>query len=221
MDLIGEFSKSEKGNCYALTVICMLTGYTFCIPLQSKTASEVVQAYVDNIYCKYGGSRKILSDNGTEFKNKLFSKIATELGVEYKCYSPPYHPQSNGRIEGFHHFLKACMAKHIRGNKEWDEIVPLACAAYNFFPNEHSKESPFFLMFGRDPRIPINEFLTPKIRYLGDDENILSLESLKQIYHLVAQNLKLARERMSKNKGTYPSKLKKHDLVMIKNHTRK
>ena len=109
------------------------------------------------------------------------------------------------------------MAKHIRGNKEWDEIVPLACAAYNFFPNEHSKESPFFLMFGRDPRIPINEFLTPRIRYLGDDENILSLESLKQIYHLVAQNLKLARERMNKNKETYPTKLKKHDLVMVKN----
>ena len=221
MDLVGEFSKSERGNTYALTVICMLTGYTFCIPLQTKTASEVVQAYVDNVYCKYGGSRKILSDNGTEFKNKLFSKVATELGVEYKCYSPPYHPQSNGRIEGFHHFLKACMAKHMRGNKEWDEIVPLACAAYNFFPNEHSKESPLFLMFGRDPRIPINKFLTPKIRYLGDDENILSLGSLKQIYHLVAQNLKLAREKMNKSKETYPIKLKKHDLVMIKNHARK
>ena len=68
MDLIGEFPKSSKGNSYALTVICMLTGYTFCIPIPNKTASEVVKAYIDNVYSKYGGSRKILSDNGTEFK---------------------------------------------------------------------------------------------------------------------------------------------------------
>ena len=150
-----------------MTVICMLTGYTFCIPIPNKTASEVVKAYIDNVYSKYGGSRKILSDNGTEFKNKLFAQVATELGVEYKCYTPPYHPQSNGRIEGFHSFLKACMSKHITPTKEWDEVTSLACAAYNFFPNEHSKESPFFLMFGRDPRIPLQEMLTPKIRYLG------------------------------------------------------
>ena len=56
---------------------------------------------------------KILSDNGTEFKNKLFEKVAKELGVEYKLYTPPYHPASNGQIEGFHAFLKACIAKHV------------------------------------------------------------------------------------------------------------
>ena len=52
MDLIGEFPKSNKGNSYALTVICMLTGYTFCIPIPNKTASEVVKAYIDNVYSK-------------------------------------------------------------------------------------------------------------------------------------------------------------------------
>ena len=37
---------------------------------------------------------KILSDNGTEFKNQLFTDMATQLGVKCKVYSPPYHPQS-------------------------------------------------------------------------------------------------------------------------------
>ena len=60
-----------------------------------KTATEVVKAYVDNIYTKFGGSNKILSDNGTEFKNELFTKVADKLGVEFKIYTPPYHPQSN------------------------------------------------------------------------------------------------------------------------------
>ena len=52
-------------------------------------------------------------DNGTEFKNDLFSRVAEQLGVERKIYSPPYRPQSNSRIEGFHKFLKSCLAKHI------------------------------------------------------------------------------------------------------------
>ena len=218
MDLIGDFTPSSKGNKYALTVICMLTGYTFCIPIPSKKASDVITAYIDNVYSKFGGSKKILSDNGTEFKNQLFEKVAKELGVEFKCYTAPYHPQSNGRIEGFHHFLKSCMTKHISTTMEWDQVVHLATAAYNFFPNEHSKESPFFLMFGRDPRVPLNTLLTPKIRYMGTEENILSLEALQRIYHLVAENLKIAKERLHKNQQAYPTKLKTEDMVMIKTH---
>ena len=42
---------------------------------------------------------KILSDNGTEFKNQFFMDVATQLGVEHRVYSPPYHPQSNRRIK--------------------------------------------------------------------------------------------------------------------------
>ena len=138
MDLIGEFHPpTSKKHRYALTVICMLTGYVFCVPLKTKTAEEVIQAYIDHIYAKFGGSLKILSDNGTEFKNKLFEQIAKELGVDYKLYTPPYHPTSNGRIEGFHAFLKACIAKHVAPQLEWDALIPLACAAYNFIPNEH------------------------------------------------------------------------------------
>ena len=57
----------------------MLTGYVFCVPLKTKTAEEVLQAYIDNIYSKFGGSLKILSDNGTEFKNKIFEHVAKEL----------------------------------------------------------------------------------------------------------------------------------------------
>ena len=65
---------------------------------------------------------------------------------------------------------------------EWDNVVPLACAAYNFLPNEHSKESPFFLMFGREDRIPLNTMFQSQIRYLGNDENILSIQAFKNIY---------------------------------------
>ena len=61
--LIGEFHPpTTKKNRYTLTVICMLTGYVFCVPLKTKTTEEVLQAYVDNVYAKFEGSLKILSD---------------------------------------------------------------------------------------------------------------------------------------------------------------
>ena len=167
MDLIGEYHPpTSRKHRYALTVICMLTVYVFCAPLKTKTVEQVIQAYIDHVYSKFGGSLKILSDSGTEFKNKIFEQVAKELGVEYKLdklYTPPYHPAFNGRIEGFHAFLKACIAKRVMPQLEWDVLVTLASAAYNFIPNEHSKESPFFLMFGRDPVLPLNTLLGPRM----------------------------------------------------------
>ena len=95
----------------------------------------------------------------TEFKNKIFEQVAIGNGMKYKLYTPPYHPASNGRIEGFHAFLKAHIAKHVTPQLEWDVLVPLACAAYSFIPNEHSKESPFFLKYGRGPVLNL-EYIT-------------------------------------------------------------
>ena len=60
MDLIGEFKMvSTQGNRYALMVICMLTGYTWCIPIVDKSAEIIVKEYIKEIYSKYRGSRKI------------------------------------------------------------------------------------------------------------------------------------------------------------------
>ena len=106
MDLVGRFTRTTSGHEYALTVICMLMGYMFCIPLKMKTAEEIMDKYLTHVAFTFENSRKILSDNGTEFKNSLFEEIAKQLVVDCKIYSPVYRPQANGRIEGFHKFLK-------------------------------------------------------------------------------------------------------------------
>ena len=79
MDLIGKFHPpTSRGHRYALTAVCMLTGFTWCVPLKTKTAEEVAKAYMDHIYCNFGGSIKILTDKGTEFKSKLFKEVVNK-----------------------------------------------------------------------------------------------------------------------------------------------
>ena len=161
----------------------------------------------------------MLSDNGTIFKNKMFEQVSKELGLEYKLYTPPYHPALNGRIEGFDAFLKACIAKHVAPQLEWDVLIPLACVAYNFIPGNQSKESLFFLMFGRNPVLPLNTLLGPKMRYLGNDINILNLEAMRNMLEIAATNLKITRERGDPKSNPLPTKLQPGDTVLVQNHT--
>ena len=135
MDLVGPISPvSSRGNRFTLTCIDMLTGFTVAILIKDKSASTVCDAYRACIYCTFGGSARILMDNGTEFKNEEMDELCRQLDIK-RVYSPVYTPEANGRLEAWHHFFKACIAKHIWGNAaEWDEVIPLAAAAYNFFP---------------------------------------------------------------------------------------
>ena len=148
MDLIGEFHPaSSKGNRFTLTAVCMLTPFTFCIPLKTKCADDVIKAYINHICCTFGPSRKILTDNGTEFKNKLWTEVFEKLKIEQK-FTPIYSPQCNSIIEGFHKFLKATRPKQLETRIEWDDLVWKATAAYNFFPTESSGIAPFYSCLG-------------------------------------------------------------------------
>ena len=160
MYLVGPIHPlSSRGNKYVLMIIDMLTGFTIAVPIKNKNAEMICEAYQDNVYCIFGRSSRMLMDNGSEFKNKEMHEVCDTLGLKH-IFSPVYTPQSNGRLEGWHRFFKACIAKHIRGGGvEWDELVPLAVSAYNFFPCQSSKESPFVLMFGRDPITPVANIL--------------------------------------------------------------
>ena len=200
----------------------MLTGYTFCIPIKNKSAEEIVTAWRNHIAFLFGVCRKLLMDNGTEFKNNLFSRVTEQLRVERKIYSPPYRPQSNGKIEGFHKFLKSCLAKHISRHREWDDVVPLATASYNWLPNQHSKESPFFVMFGRDAVTNLSQLTKPKLRYMGTEDLILDLKLMSNIFQTQIHNLRMAQECIIE--GQQPVKkpnINVGDLVLVRDHTSK
>ena len=81
----------------------------------------------------------MLMDNGREFRNDMFDEVCDKLGIK-RVYSPVYTPQSNGKLERFHQFFKACILKHLQVNQlEWNKIVLLVTAAFNFFPCQLSR----------------------------------------------------------------------------------
>ena len=139
-------------------------------------------------------------------------------------HSSLYRPQSNGKIEGFHRFLKACITKHINQGLEWDELAPIATAYYNFFPNCGARESAFFLMFGRGPVNKLNHMLHEARRYFHDDNGLPDLEALKNIYQVVTQQPLKSRERYMKkhyNQKPVESPMELGDLILTVNQTAK
>ena len=66
-------NKGQPEKCFGhfeSPVIDMLTGFTIAVPIKNKNAETICEAYRDNIYCVFGGSSRMLTDNGSEFKNK-------------------------------------------------------------------------------------------------------------------------------------------------------
>ena len=195
----------------------MLTGFTMAVPIWNKNAETICDTYRDHIYCTFRGSSRILTDNGSEFKNQEMRQVCEILGVKH-IFSPVYTPESNGCLEGWYRFFKACITKHIRGGGvEWDELVPLAVSVYNFFPCQSSKESPFVLMFGRDRITPVAKLLEPKPRYYREKGSTLKMDMLRRLYTIMVENIHKAREKKPKiNEEKKQHSFMVNDMVLVK-----
>ena len=76
----------------------------------------------------------MLSDNRTEFKNQLMDNVLQHLGVDH-IFSAPYHPQSNGKIEVFHKYLKPSLKKLCENDPDnWDKYINQELASYQRTP---------------------------------------------------------------------------------------
>ena len=100
INLIGEFyPPSSKGNRYTLTAVCMLTGFTFCIPIKNKTAQEVVTAWRNHISFPFGVCRKLLTDNSTEFKMIYFHRLLNNWVWREKSTHPHTSHSQMGELK--------------------------------------------------------------------------------------------------------------------------
>ena len=157
-------------------------------------------------------------------QNKLRTEVFEKLRREQK-FTPIYSPQCNSRIEGFHKFLKAMIAKQLETCVECDNLVWKATAAYNFFPMESSGIAPFFLMFGCEAAVKHTLLESENPKYLRTNDGMINVGLMKKLYNLVAHNLNEARKARDRNrKGITPKEpeeLKIGDNILVRDHTSK
>ena len=167
MDLVTDFTESNKGNKHILTIIDHH---------RPKFADTITKAFIRHYLPRHMCPQFILSDNRTEFKNQIFDKVTKDLGIE-RIFTAPYHPQSNGKLETFHKFLKPTLKKMCADDQDnWDHYVEQVLGTYRGVPNLTTGESPFFLVYGRDGNQPVHQLLQPLTRFLGNlDSGLLCL----------------------------------------------
>ena len=118
-----DFTESNNGNKHILAIIDLLTGWPEVTPIPNESANTITKTFIRHYLPRHMCPRFILSDNGTEFKNQIFDKVTKDLGIE-RIFSVPYHPQSNGKLETFHKFLKPTLKKMCAEDQDnWDDYV--------------------------------------------------------------------------------------------------
>ena len=102
---------------------------------------------------------KLHSDKGANFESKVIRKLCNIAGIQ-KSRTTPYHPMGNGMVERFNRTLLNMLGTMSEKQKsDWKSHVPTLTHAYNATMHESTGFSPFFLMFGRHPRLAIDAFL--------------------------------------------------------------
>ena len=102
-------------------------------------------------------------------------QVLKQLGIEW-IFSAPYHPESNRKLEVFHKYLKPTLKKLCEKDpSNWDKYINQGLASYRVTPNLATAETPFFLVYGRDPNLPLHQLLEPMQCFLGDPDSGISI----------------------------------------------
>lgn len=141
---------------FLLTIMCAATRFPEAIPLHIITVKVVTKALI-KFFSTFGLPRVIQTDQGTNFKSRIFVHFLNTLGIENRVFSA-YHPQSQGALERFHQTLKSMIRKHCLDWKtDWDESVPLVLFAVQETVQESLGFSPASLVFEHTVRGPLQE----------------------------------------------------------------
>jgi Integrase zinc binding domain/Integrase core domain len=156
IDFVGPLGRTRKGNKYILVVTDYLTKWPEAKAMKEATAENVVEFIYKRIICRHGCPKIILSDRGTHFKNKLVEGLCKKFEIKHKL-SSPYHPQTNGLVERFNRTLCESLAKVSENENEWDEHIDSVLFAYRTIKNNTTKKTPFFMVYGREAILPIED----------------------------------------------------------------
>ena len=108
------------------------------------------------MFCCYSPPEQLLSNQGHQFESQLMAEVCKLLGVQ-KSRTTPYHPQCDGLVERWNRTLLQSLATSATDHPEvWDECIRKICMAYNASTHPTTGFTPFYLMFCRQARLPVD-----------------------------------------------------------------
>ena len=141
------------------------------------------------------------SDRGRNFLSALMHEVYDLMGIR-KASTTSYHPQTDGLVERFNRTLTDMLSKVVAKNgRDWDRHLPYVLFAYRACPQESTKESPFFLLYGRDPALPTEEALNqPKTRYQVDLQDYRTdlVDGLTTAWQLAREQIEKSQKKQKK-----------------------
>ncbi|KAG1454092.1 hypothetical protein G6F56_007406 [Rhizopus delemar] len=147
---------SRSGCRYIIAGIDYITKYVEARPLRFQSLSEIALFLYEEIICRHGCPTIIVTENGKSFVSALIQKVCQNYSIIHKT-TTPYNPQRNGLIERFNKTLGQILQRRTEEEKkDWDQYLPAALFAYRSLRQATTKQTPFFLMYGYEPKTPFD-----------------------------------------------------------------
>ena len=198
IDYVGPFNE-VRGKRYIFTARCGFSKWIEATAVKSATAEAAISFLVNDVFRRFGMPEIIHSDNGSHFTSRMLGQVATSLGIR-TTRTPVYHPASNP-VERAHRDLNNMLrAIGAETGQDWVTCLPAALMAMNTNVHSGTQFSPFQLLFGRDPPLPIEiAFAKPEEReeiFTKAEEYAKDIKERIQVaYKYARENLKMAVER--------------------------
>ncbi len=156
-----EPSRSGVENVLVMTDV--FSKYTLAVPTGDQRAETVAQTLVTEWFYRFGVPSRLHSDQGRNFESLLLRQLCSLYDVG-KSRTTPYHPAGNGQCERFNQTLHNLLRTlPISRKRDWVSCLPQLLFSYNTTPHQATGESPHFLMFGQEPRLPV-DFLLGRVQ---------------------------------------------------------
>ncbi|CAF1187952.1 unnamed protein product [Rotaria sordida] len=199
IDFCGPLKRTPRENQYVLVITDNFTRYITAIALPNCTAETTAQALFNEYFCKYSIPSTIISDQGAHFQNHLMQNIQKLIGYNH-IYSTPYHPQTNGIVERFNStFIPQISKLQDTADNNWDEYLQAVVFAYNSGIHKTTKYSPYELLYGRQPRLPIHP-RPSHFSFSKPSDYFNQLQKTLRIYHQATKSNIIHQQEMNKNR---------------------
>lgn len=191
-----EDSRNKSVDVLVVTDHFTKLAHAFCCSNQS--ARSVAKKLWDNYFCYYGFPERVHSDQGANFCSELIRHLLEFSGVK-KSQTTPYHPMGNGTAERFNRTLgNMIRTLEPRPKHDWPQMLHTLTFLYNCTSHETTGFPPFYLMFGRVPRLPIDVIFKSVLR---DDLNVSLPKYVESLSRDLKDALAVAKTNASKEQS--------------------